>query len=140
MEMTNIQKEKFERLEGFKSLEEGRDGFYASHIDKNIIDFLQKVILVMADESLSKWNVFPTMDGGVMLSRKLNQNGQLYFSTDNSCTACALSDNGKDFITLKFQTTDSNNEVLYIINKIDEFFKENDSKIESTEKLQTVAQ
>lgn len=139
MEMTDIQKKKFERLEGFKSLKEGWDGFYACTVDKNIINFLQKVILAMTDDDLLKWNIFPTLDGGIMLSRRFGQNGQLYFSTDNSCTACSLSDNGKDFITLKFQTTDSNDEVLYIINKIDEFFKENDSKIELTEKLQTVA-
>lgn len=39
--MTDIHKKKFERLEGFKTLEEGWDGFYACPVDKDIIKFLQ---------------------------------------------------------------------------------------------------
>ena len=68
MEMTDIHKKKFERLEGFKTLEEGWNGFYACPVDKDIIKFLQKVILAMTDEELIKWNIFPTLDGGVMLN------------------------------------------------------------------------
>ena len=122
MEMTDIQKKKFERLEGFKSLKEGWDGFYACTVDKNIINFLQKVILAMTDDDLLKWNIFPTLDGGVMLSRRFSKNGQLYFSDDNTCTACALSDDVKDSMELRFSITNNISKVLDVINKIDNFF------------------
>ena len=122
MEMTDIQKKKFERLEGFKSLKEGWDGFYACTVDNNIIKFLQKIILSMTDDDLLRWNMFPTLDGGVILSRRFNQNGQLYFSADNTCTACTLSDDGEDSMTLNFEIDYNISKVLDAINKIDNFF------------------
>ena len=126
--MTDKQKEKFERLEGFKSLEEGWDGFYAHPVNVDAINFLQKVILTMTDEDLSKWNVFPSLNGGVMLSRRFKQNGFLYFTDHNICSAGALPDDRKEHMTWKFPITDNIDEVIDIINKIDKFFKEDEGK------------
>ena len=122
--MNNTCKEqKIKRLESFRTLEEGWDGVNAHPPDINIIDLVHKVITELPDEELSRWNIFPSFNGGIALTRRLKENAMVYFDNDGTCIAFVLHNNKKDVKSWEFQMDDNVDKVVDIINEIDKILK-----------------